>query len=105
MINVSNFKIFAVLPDEDDTFLQGFLDSAQNFVLRLAGLDSIPEKEGTPGEPDEEFKQAIFTYALFLYNSRDFVRPEIEKCTQQHVLNLIAGKANYSNRLVLTETE
>ena len=99
MIDVANFKIYAKLPEEDDSFLQGFLDLATAFCLRVSGLNEVPMKDGVP---IIEFQQAVFLYALFLFNERDFPRPGVKEAVESQVVTMLAGNTDLAGRTSLS---
>ena len=110
---ITDFKNnFSKLADEPDTFLADFLNSAHGFIVKLSGLTEIPlvdtgATDPVSGDPvmewDIRFKQAVFTRALFEFQSRDFPRPQIEQAVTDQILNLISHKTDFTERTALTE--
>lgn len=103
-ITPAELREFGKLEDDSDEFLQTFIDRAENFCLRLASIDSLPTKTGDSNVVDPEFRGGVLTYALFLYETRDFPRPQLEEAVNKQVMNQIAGQTNFADRLILTET-
>ena len=98
-VNISDFKNFSVLPDVSDTDLQPFLDRAKAFCLRSAGLTAEPDPE------DQDFSGAVYLKALALWNERDFPRPQIQDAVNMSVCERLAGVADYTKTLILSEVE
>ena len=100
---------FAKIPDEPDSLIRSFLESAEKYVLRLTGLDELPTivtGQDDNGDDIVDFipaiKTAVFTRALFIHQERDFPRPGVCESTDKLILNLIAGQTDFSKRTVLT---